>query len=422
MHHKQTAGNLRFIVLSAVILPYILVYFHRVAPAVVVDPIMKDSGIDASTVGLLSSLYFLVYTFLQVPAGIFADWPGPRITISAGTAIAAFGSLLSGFAPSIEWAFIGRFAVGVGVSFIFVPVLRLHTNWFEPQHFATLSGLTLFAGNTGALLASYPLAALSELAGWRAAFIITGITGLLAAVIAFLLIQDSPAGTSLQAEKTTLQSATRGMLAVMLRPLNWIPFLIFAGLYGTIMGFQGTWGSAFLQDVFGLQPVRASAHLFAMGLGLLIGCPAAGWLADRTGRLTIVFAGGVAVFLILLGLLEWLPRSGYSVSDGFLWITLFAPGLSGSVFILTWPMARSFNDPKAAGSAAGFANMGGFLGGAIIPALFGRLLEGHKTGAFTTTGRPVFEASSYKSGFLVFFAATGTSLLLLLFSIARDRK
>jgi sugar phosphate permease len=108
MHHKQTAGNLRFIVLSAVILPYILVYFHRVAPAVVVDPIMKDSGIDASTVGLLSSLYFLVYTFLQVPAGIFADWPGPRITISAGTAIAAFGSLLSGFAPSIEWAFIGR--------------------------------------------------------------------------------------------------------------------------------------------------------------------------------------------------------------------------------------------------------------------------------------------------------------------------
>lgn len=141
-----------------------------------------------------------------------------------------------------------------------------------------------------------------------------------------------------------------------------------------------------------------------------------------TARVTIVFAGGVAVFLILLGLLEWLPRSGYSVSDGFLWITLFAPGLSGSVFILTWPMARSFNDPKAAGSAAGFANMGGVLGRAIIPALFGRLLEGHKTGAFTTTGRPVFEASGYKSGFLVFFAATGTSLLLLLFSIARDRK
>ena len=85
-------------------------------------------------------------------------------------------------------------------------------------------------------------------------------------------------------------------------------------------------------------------------------------------------------------------------------------------------MARSQNDPQAAGSATGFSNMGGFLGGAIVPALFGKLLESHKTGALTTQGRPVFEASGYEYGFLIFFAATAMSLLLLLFSILRERR
>lgn len=431
MTHKQTSDRLRrsIIVLSAVILPYILVYFHRVAPAVVVDPIMKDFAIDASTVGLLASLYFLVYTFLQVPAGILSDWLGPRMTISAGTAFAALGSLLFGFAPTIEWAFVGRFAVGVGVSFIFVPILRLHTTWFEPRHFATLSGLTLLVGNTGALLASYPLATLSAFAGWRSAFFITGAVGLLAALIAALLIKDSPSAAGLETpagaptvQKATFRSATLGMLGVMRRPVNWVPFLIFAGLYGTIMGFQGAWGSAFLQDVYGLPPVNASTLLFAMGLGMLIGCPAVGWLADRTGRLTIVFTVGVALFLTLLVLLEWLPGSTVPVSRPALWLLLFSLGLSASVFILTWPMARAQNDPQAAGSATGFSNMGGFLGGAIVPALFGKLLESHKTGALTTQGRPVFEASGYEYGFLIFFAATAMSLLLLLFSILRERR
>ncbi len=433
MTHKQTTEQIRFrkslLVLSAVILPYILVYFHRVAPAVVVDPIMTDFGIEASTVGLLASTYFLVYTFLQVPAGILSDWLGPRITISAGTAVAALGSLLFGMAPSIEWAFVGRFLVGAGVSFIFVPILRLHTTWFEPRHFATLSGLTLFIGNLGALLASYPLAALSDLAGWRSAFYLTGMAGLVAAVLALIFIKDSPANVDLplpagapRSTRATFRSATMGMVGVMRQPVNWLPFLIFAGLYGTIMGFQGAWGSAFLQDVYGLEPVKASTLLFAMGLGMLVGCPSAGWLADRTGRLRLVFASGMALFLLLLLALRLWPDLALPVAMPVLWILHFCLGLTASVFILTWPMARSLNDPQAAGSATGFSNMGGFLGGAIIPALFGAVLEGHQTEQLSAQGRAVFEAAGYEKGFLIFFVATAMSLLLLLLMPGRKDK
>ena len=63
--------------------------------------------------------------------------------------MAAAGSLLFALAPAWEVAAVGRTLVGIGVSVAFISVLKLSAVWFAPQRFATLAGVTMFAGNLG---------------------------------------------------------------------------------------------------------------------------------------------------------------------------------------------------------------------------------------------------------------------------------
>lgn len=366
-------------------LPYVLVYFHRVAPAVVAGAIRSEFQLDGKTLGLLASLYFAIYALLQIPAGILADSLGPRRTIAAGSALAGIGSLLFGLAPTLELAFLGRTLVGAGVSFIFVPILKLHACWFEPRTAGTLSGLTLLLGNTGALLASSPLAWMSDLSGWRTPFLFTGALGILAAIISLWVVRDTPAQASLpwppgyQSAGTTMtvRTASRGMWSVMRRPRNWIPFFAFAGIYGALMTFQAAWGSAFLQDVYGLNAASASSSLLFLALGLMIGSPLAGWTADRLGRPLVVYLAGTGLFAACLLVTSRIVFPAEMAVSGPLPLNglLLLMGLGASVFILTWPIARSQNPAELAGSASGFANMGGFAGGAALPPVFGWILD-----------------------------------------------
>ncbi|RJQ56406.1 MAG: MFS transporter [Desulfobacteraceae bacterium] len=106
---------------------------------------------------------------MQIPSGILADSWGPRRTITMGCVVSAFGSVLFGLAHTLPMAYVGRFLVGLGVSVIFIPILKIITEWFDRKRFAAMSGITLLVGNAGALLAATPLAIMADRIGWRAA-------------------------------------------------------------------------------------------------------------------------------------------------------------------------------------------------------------------------------------------------------------
>ncbi|MGB9130089.1 MAG: MFS transporter, partial [Thiobacillus sp.] len=57
---------------------YFVGYFQRVAPAVMVDELMRDFGIAATMLGNLSAIYFYTYAAMQIPSGLLADAVGPR--------------------------------------------------------------------------------------------------------------------------------------------------------------------------------------------------------------------------------------------------------------------------------------------------------------------------------------------------------
>ena len=140
-------------VFSIVLAGYVLSFFHRTAPAAIAGELQQAFDIPAAVLGTLAATYFYVYTLLQIPVGVLADTAGPRRLLAGGSLVAGIGSLAFALAPSWEVAAAGRTLVGVGVSVAFIAILKVSATWFEARRFATLNGITMFAGNLGAVVA-----------------------------------------------------------------------------------------------------------------------------------------------------------------------------------------------------------------------------------------------------------------------------
>lgn len=74
---KQTS-SFRWVVFASVLFTYLLMASQRTAPGLITDQVMRDFQVTASTIGLLTSIQFFVYTGLQIPMGILADRYGPN--------------------------------------------------------------------------------------------------------------------------------------------------------------------------------------------------------------------------------------------------------------------------------------------------------------------------------------------------------
>ncbi len=134
------------------ILAYMLVFFHRMAPAVVSSDLMRAFGTTGAALGSLAAMYFYIYTTMQIPAGIIADTVGARASVTVGNLVAGCGSIIFGLAGSFASASLGRALVGLGVSVIFVGLMKSNSLWFSERNYGLISGLTLLLGNIGASL------------------------------------------------------------------------------------------------------------------------------------------------------------------------------------------------------------------------------------------------------------------------------
>jgi MFS family permease len=76
------------------------------------------------------ALYFYPYAIMQLPAGVLSDSWGPRKTITFFFLIAVIGSLIHGYADTVETALAGRLLVGIGVAMLFVPTMKILAEWF----------------------------------------------------------------------------------------------------------------------------------------------------------------------------------------------------------------------------------------------------------------------------------------------------
>lgn len=375
------------------------------APAVVSPDLMLSFNTSAAALGSLAAMYYYIYTVMQLPAGVLADTLGNRISITLGNIIAGLGSIVFGLAETLSTASIGRFLVGLGVSVIFVGLMKSNTVWFRERIYGIVSGMTLLIGNMGSVLAAGPLAYLLQFWSWREIFIAIGIFSLFLALLSALFVRNRPEdagfpslremeGNNAHAERK--QHWFHDLGALLRNRAIWPGFWLNFGMAGGLFAFAGLWAIPLLRDLHGLSTTEASTYttltLFSMALSTF----AMGWLSDSIGR-----RKPVAIASAMLYLLAWLILIYLPWQPGLMAMLLFVLlGASGGGFVVTYPCAKEVAAPALSGMAISVVNTGLFLGAAIMQPLFGWVLDLSWAGE-TLAGVNRYSADGYHNAMLL---------------------
>lgn len=396
-------GFAKWSIFGVLILTYILVYFHRMAPGVVSEYLMGAFQTTGAELGTLSAIYFFVYAFMQVPSGVIADTFGTRMSVISGNLVAGAGSIIFGMSGSFEMACLGRFFVGLGVSVVFVSIMKSNSVWFHERVFGFMSGVTLLVGNLGSVLAAGPLAALLTTFAWRYVFIGIGGFSLLLAALGYMLIENKPEDLgfeppnkySVKQNDEASASWSTNLRSVISALRVWPGFWVQFGMIGSLYSFMGLWGIRYLQDVHAIDRGLAARHMTVMLLSFAAGAFFFGWLSDRIGKRKPIIIGCVlgylASWLVLINL-SWSPGAQGYFLFGFI-------GLMGSGFVVTFAAAKEVIHPSLSGMAVSVVNTGCFIGTAIMQPLFGYIIDRSWDGQ-TVGGVRLYSAGDYNQGFI----------------------
>jgi sugar phosphate permease len=110
---------------------YLLSYVYRNVNAVISPELTASLGISASSLGLLTSAYFVAFAAMQLPAGMLLDRYGPRRVEPALLAIAGCGALAFATSDGLSGLTLARALIGAGVSVCLMAPLKAIATWYS---------------------------------------------------------------------------------------------------------------------------------------------------------------------------------------------------------------------------------------------------------------------------------------------------
>ena len=388
-------------------LTFILAFFHRMAPAAIADELMSSFGVSGASLGALAAVYFFVYAAMQIPTGVMVDTLGPRYTVSLGNLTAGAGALLFGMAGTFHAAYIGRFLVGLGVSVVFISILKNNSVWFSPGRFALMTGVTGLIGNIGSITAAGPFTELLRFFSWREVFYSIGAASILLGILAFIVLRNRPEDIGFPSmremeggdpPKVDEKFRLADLWAVLRGKGVWPIFWMYFGLTGSLYTVTGLWGIPFMRDVFGLPKTEAAGYLTLTLIAVALGGIFSGWLSDTLRRRKLVILGGAICYLCAWAAFLFLPwgpgLSGY--------VLFFVLGFSSTGGTVGYASAMEHTNPAFSGTTSSVVNTGIFLSTVLLQPLLGWVLDRTWDGSMAH-GVRVYSAGGYHTAFLLLF-------------------
>ena len=319
---------------------------------------------------------FAMSTFIfQTPVGFIVDRIGARSMLIGGLALEAVAIGLFGVATAYWQLLILAAIAGVGHTVFHPADYAILSARVSEQRMGRAFSIHSATGYVGFFLAPIFMTGVAELWHWRAAFILIGIIGLLAALVLLTqsgtLRDDSPAKKPEKdkAKESSTLTTREGLKLILSLPIL-MCFLYFV-LHQMGGGGIRSFLVAALGQIYGTPEVVAAWALSAFTAGSVFGILSGGYVADRFGpRISTAFVTLVPAGVII-ALLGWVEINGI--------LLVAALALSGYLIGLLIPsrdlLLRSVTPPGSMGKVMGFASTGSNLGGALIPVVLGYAMD-----------------------------------------------
>lgn len=299
-----TKGYTRY-VLGVLTTVYVFNFVDRQILAILAQSIKTDLNLSDTQIGLLSGVAFgIFYATLGIPIARLADKKSRVTIISVCLAIWSAMTALSGQATSFVQLLIARIGVGVGEAGGSPPSHSLIADYFPTDARASALGVYALGIPIGILFGNLAGGWIDQFFGWRNAFLVVGIPGIILAIVLKITVKEPPRGYSEGRKPSTenipfslvmktmwgyksfrhlsMGAATQAFVGY--GAIAWMPsFLIrthdmTTGQVGTALGLIigiaggiGTFFGGIMADRFGAKDVRY--YMWIPACGFLIAAP-----------------------------------------------------------------------------------------------------------------------------------------------------
>ncbi|MGP8245732.1 MAG: MFS transporter [Bryobacteraceae bacterium] len=388
MNEKPT--KVRHWVLFIMCLMYMITYLARVNISAAAPAIMKELNLTKVQMGIAFTAFVFPYAVFQLPVGMLGDKYGPRKVLSL---IVLLWSVFTG-ATALAWNLASlvviRFCFGIGEAGAFPNATRAFSHWMPTTERAFAGGITHAAARVASGLTPVIVVAIMVRWGWRSAFVIFSMIGILWSVFWFVWYRDTPAkfnerwGGINQAEIDLINGGVKPSQKVPTLPFTQLiksKNLWFLGLSNFMYSFAFwiylAWLPTYLVEARGFSMLSMSLFASLPMLAGAAGDAIGGWLSDKLWERTnnAKFSRrSVPIFGLIMAALLMTP--GAMTSSPYMAIFLLTGGMFGLEIAVGayWAVCLDIGQ-ESSGSAAGMMSCLGNTGSAISPLVFGVVVQ-----------------------------------------------
>jgi predicted MFS family arabinose efflux permease len=352
-------------------------YMDRVLMNTLGQAIKVDLDLSDTQLGMLGGLSIAVfYALFALPSARLAERYQRTYIVAAAVVIWSVMTTLCGVAQNF-WQLLGaRLGVGIGETGA-LATQSLVSDMFPPNKRASALGVLNLGVTIGLLFGAIASGLLVQTLGWRAAFFILGLPGLLLALAIVLTIEEPPRGFSDGGTADERPPPFVSVLKLAFSKPSFVHILIGATIVATVGAGVLQFMHPFFVRRFHLNYAEAAAMFGAIngittGVGFLAGGFLTDWLTKRSNR----YYGIVPACGLLIALPFFL--AGFLQTDWRIALPLLAiPGMfSATYFAPTYAVAHNIVTPRMRASITAIVSLGsGLTSLAIGPVLAGYISD-----------------------------------------------
>jgi sugar phosphate permease len=370
-------------------------YMDRASLSIAAPEMIRELGLTRTKIGLLGTVFAWTYAVMQLPAGWLIDRFGAKRAYAIGMIWWSVATWLTGVVGSLAGLLVMRVLLAVGEAPCWPTSAKITAAWFPDKERGFATGIWDSSSKWGPAIAPVALVALMVAFGWRSLFHVTGLVGVLFALL-FLWLYRSPAHSrGLSApERAYIEAGGGGREDVPgAARLRWTSLFRHRSIWGMILGYFCaiwlwnlflTFLPLYLRDRFHVTLTQMGVYASIPWIGGAMGEIVVGYLTARlvdrgvagpmaTKRLMIVLCSvGAGLATVMLPFATSLVMT----------VTLMTIGLAfvAAVIGAAWALAADVAPTPMVASVSSIQNFGGYFGGAFSPVVAGFLVD--RTGSY----------------------------------------